>query len=456
MKQFSLASLLVLFFYSISFGDIDNLTFLGHNEQNPFHVMDVEVVGDRAYIANGLGSGLEAYDISNPANPLRMFTSGPSAWRCWAAGDTLLFVFCRRSGVTIWDIAGPGNPVLMGQYDPPGNLEALEGGVLIDNILYCAAHQNGIYAIDVSNLAVPNLIDEFLLNSNAAWNAVARDSFIIIANGRFGLSVVGLEGGMHDVASLPLPGLANDINVTGDVATVSLGNNGLATVGISDPYNLVLLDTIATEGCVWGTGITDELLISGSWRVMELFDISNPYDIEKVGWDNTKTWAHGTDVRDDSLIVVADWRGMSCYETGPDPSPDVDLYPQVIDFGPVHNTRDTAVVVRNTGASILNVISIDTPAGMTADPNVFSVQPGDSVSVTVTTSGSGSVYSDLVYHTNDPDETNKTQEVYKNNNSFPQVGSPAPDFTLFGSDNNYHTLSDYQGKVVFLEFGGAW
>jgi hypothetical protein len=223
MKQFSLASLLVLFFYSISFADIDILTFLGHNEQNPFHVMDVEVVGDRAYIANGLGSGLEAYDISNPANPLRMFTSGPSAWRCWAAGDTLLFVFCRRSGVTIWDIAGPGNPVLMGQYDPPGNLEALEGGVLIDNILYCAAHQNGIYAIDVSNLAVPNLIDEFLLDSNATWNVVVRDSFLIVANGRFGLSVVGLEGGMHDVASLPLPGLANDINVTGNVAAISLG-----------------------------------------------------------------------------------------------------------------------------------------------------------------------------------------------------------------------------------------
>ncbi|MGB7054851.1 MAG: hypothetical protein WBE28_05990 [bacterium] len=457
MKNFSLASLLVVIcILSMSFADIDNLTFLGHNEQNPFHVMDVEVVGNRAYVANGLGSGLEVYDISNPANPQRIFTSGPSAWRCWAAGDTLLFVFCRRSGVTIWDIVGPGNPALLGQYNPPGNLEALEGGVLVDNILYCAAHQNGIYAIDVSNLAVPNLIDEFLVDSNATWNAVARDSFLIIANGRFGLSVVGLEGGMHDVASLPLPGLANDVNVTGNIAAVSLGNDGLATVDISDSYSPVLLDTIITEGCVWGASITDELLISGSWRVMELFDISTPYHIEKVGWDNTNTWAHGADVRDDSLIVVADWRGMSCYEIGPDPNPDIDVYPQVIDFGPANSTRDTTVIVRNTGALILNVVSIDTPAGMTANPNVFSVEPGDSVSVTVTASGSGSIYADLVYNTNDPDETSKTQEVYKNNNSFPQVGSPAPDFTLFGSDNNYHTLSDYQGKVVFLEFGGAW
>ena len=457
MREFSLASLLVLVcFHSISFADVDNLTFLGHNEQNPAHIMDVEIVGNRAYIANGLGSGLEAYDISNPVNPQRVYTSGPSAWRCSAAGDTLLFVFCRRSGVTIWDIAGPGNPAFLGQYNPPGNLETLEGGVLIDNTLYCAVHQNGIFAIDVSDLAVPYKIDEFLLDSNATWNVVVRDSFLIVANGRFGLSVVGLEGGMHDVAGLPLPGLANDINITGNIAAVSLGDDGFATVDISDPFSPVLLDTVATEGCVWGAGITDELLISGSWRVMELFDISNPYDIERIGWDNTKTWAHGADVRDDSLIVVADWRGMSCYEIGPDPNPDIDVYPQVIDFGPVSSTRDTTVIVRNTGASTLSVSSVSAPSGMTANPNVFSVQPGDSVFVTVTAGGSGSVYGNITYHTNDPDETNKVQEVYKNNSSFPQVGSPAPDFTLFGSDNNYHTLSSYQGKVVFLEFGGAW
>jgi hypothetical protein len=457
MKIFLLSGLLVLFcIHSISFADIDNLTFLGHNEQNPYHVMDVEVVGNRAYIANGLGSGLEVYDISNPTNPQRVYTSGPPAWRCWAAGDSLLFVFCRRSGVTVWDIGAPGNPLPLGQYDPPGNLEALEGGILVNDTLYCAAHQNGIYAIDVSDPAVPNKVDDFLLDSNATWNVAVKDSFLIVANGRFGLSVIGLQGGMHDVATLSLPGLANDINITGSVAAVSLGDNGLATVDISDPSSPVLLDTIITEGCVWGAGITDVILISGSWRVMELFDLSNPFDISRIGWDNTKTWAHGADIRDDSLIVVADWRGMSCYQIGADLDSDIDVYPQVIDFGPLTSTRDTAVIVRNTGALTLSVSSINAPSGITTNPNSFSVPPGDSVHVTVTANGPGNVYGYITYYTNDPDESNKKQEVYMNNNGFPQVGSAAPDFTLFGSDNNYHTLSSYHGKVVFLEFGGAW
>ncbi len=35
------------------------------------------------------------------------------------------------------------------------------------------------------------------------------------------------------------------------------------------------------------------------------------------------------------------------------------------------------------------------------------------------------------------------------------VGEMAPDFTLQDTDGNWHTLSDYEGKVVFLFFMGA-
>jgi len=47
--------------------------------------------------------------------------------------------------------------------------------------------------------------------------------------------------------------------------------------------------------------------------------------------------------------------------------------------------------------------------------------------------------------------------IYKNNAAtFPQVGSEAPDFTLLGTDGQPHTLSDYRGRVIYLEFGAAW
>jgi hypothetical protein len=437
------------------FADIDNLEFLGHNEANPYHLMDVEIVGNTAYVANGLGAGFEAYDITNPASPQRFYVNGPSTWRIQSYGDTLAAAFSRRDGVQLYDIS-TATPSYLGEYDPPGAAEALEGGDVIGDYLYCAAHQNGIYTIDISNPANPQKINEFSLANSAVWNIVSKDSFLIVANGRHGVVVVGTTGGLHITAQLSLDGCANDVNFDGNIAVVSLGVHGLATVDVSDPYSPVLLDIIETDGCVWGSGVANHLVISGSWFVMELFDITNPSSIQRVGWDNTKTWAHGADIRNDSLIVVADWRGMSCYRVGPDANPDIDVYPLVLDYGSVSGSVDTTVMVRNTGSNTLSVTSITLPSGITTDLSSFSVAAGDSQELIVTATGSGSTYDNIFYYSNDPDEVAFRQEVYKNNTSYPQVGSAAPDFNLYGTDGQYHSISGNFGKVIYLEFGGAW
>jgi thiol-disulfide isomerase/thioredoxin len=40
--------------------------------------------------------------------------------------------------------------------------------------------------------------------------------------------------------------------------------------------------------------------------------------------------------------------------------------------------------------------------------------------------------------------------------SAPAAAAPAPDFTLKGLDGKAHSLSDYRGKVVFLNFWASW
>ncbi|MBW1689096.1 MAG: redoxin domain-containing protein, partial [Deltaproteobacteria bacterium] len=76
--------------------------------------------------------------------------------------------------------------------------------------------------------------------------------------------------------------------------------------------------------------------------------------------------------------------------------------------------------------------------------------------VTVTVAGTGSVRSTIRYYSDDPDEPESIQYVYKNNTTFPQIGSVAPDFTLPGNDGQSHSLSDYLGRVIYLEFGASW
>ena len=284
----------------------------------------------------------------------------------------------------------------------------------------------------------------------------ARDSFLFVANGREGLAVVGLSGGLHEAARLELPGTATDIVLDGDVAVLALGVAGLATIDITDPHNPVVLGTIGTDGCVWGIGIAGHLVVAGSWRVMELFDVSNPASIARAGWDNTYVWALGADIRDDSLIAVADWQGMSCYRVGNDPGADIDVMPEILDFGDVSGQRDTSIVVRNTGAGILSVTSVATPSGIAVNPGGFSVAAGDSQVVAVTATGSGYLHALITFNCDDPDEPARTIEVCKNNSTFPQYGSAAPEFNLYGTDGQWHALSADRGKVVYLDFGASW
>jgi len=158
----------------------------------------------------------------------------------------------------------------------------------------------------------------------------------------------------------------------------------------------------------------------------------------------------------DTVVVVADWRGMGVYAPEDDPFSDIDIYPVRLDLGSVTSQKDTTVFVRNTGAAPLEVTSIQTPSNWTAVPGSFSLGAGETQEVTVTATGTGSTRSSIYYYSDDPDESPFRQWVYKNNTSFPQIGSVAPDFTLFGTDGQWHTLSDYLGKVVYLEFGASW
>jgi hypothetical protein len=112
--------------------------------------------------------------------------------------------------------------------------------------------------------------------------------------------------------------------------------------------------------------------------------------------------------------------------------------------------------VRNNGSGTLDVTSVVAPADITAIPSSFTLGPGASQPVTVTAAGAGLVRSTIRYYSDDPDEPESVQYVYKNNTSFPQVGSAAPDFTLQGTDGQMHALSDYLGKVIYLEFGASW
>ena len=436
---------------------IDNMRLLGRNEAEFAHMMDFLIVGDRAYASVGLGSGLQTYDISDPANVERLHSTGSPGWRAYASGDTL-FNFLHDRGVQMYSISS-GIPSLLGSHNP-GGLTSYEGGVRVGDFLYVAAHHEGIHRLDLTLSTAPDYWDQFALPANACWDVVARDGYLFVANGRHGLSVVDLAT-LEEVAALDLPGLANDILFSEDGQTVflTLAAAGVAAVDVTDPLQPVLAGQAETLGNAFSMDRVGSILVAGSYPYAEWFDVSEPAAIERAGWDATKVYAMGAGAgvnsQGDTLLVIADWRGLGVYAPEPDPAGDIDVYPFRLDFGVTGAPKDTTVSVRNNGAGPLTVTSIQTPDGIQASPAGFTLGPGETQGV-VLTAQPQQIWGHVLYESDDPDEGVFTQLAYANNPSFPQIGSMAHDFTLLGTDGQYHTLSDYRGKVVFLQFGADW
>lgn len=437
---------------------IDNMRLLGRNEDEFAHMMDFLVRGDHAYASVGLGHGLQTYDISDPTNITRLDRQGFPGWRAYVSGDTL-FHFLHIRGLEMYDISAD-IPQLMGSSDP-GGIVSYEGGIRVGDVLYVAAHQEGIHLLDVSPPSAPNHFGQFSLAENACWDVVASDGYLFIANGRHGLSVAELSG-LQEIATLPLSGLANDIVLSEDEQTafLTLAADGVAAVDISDPTNPILLSTAETHGNAISMGKVGDILVVGSYAYAERFDVSDPTNIVPAGWDATKVYAMGADAgvnsQGDTLLVVADWRGMAVYAPSADLAGDIEVYPLRLDFGVTEASVDTTVRVRNNGAGSLTVSSIVHPAGLSVTPTSFTLGPGETQPVTVTAPASQQIWGQIAYTSDDPDEPLDTQLVYANNTSFPQIGSLAHDFTLLSIEGEWHTLSDYRGKVVFLEFGANW
>ncbi len=134
----------------------------------------------------------------------------------------------------MYDISSP-TPALLASYDPPAPVVAFEGGVRAGGSLYVAAHQEGVYVLDIG----PGLSfdSQIALSESAAWDIALHTDHLLVANGRHGLSIVDISGAPIEIATLALPGLANDIEVKNSTAYLTLAAHGVAAVDISNPAN---------------------------------------------------------------------------------------------------------------------------------------------------------------------------------------------------------------------------
>jgi choice-of-anchor B domain-containing protein len=131
---------------------------------------DAAVIGNRLYDFHGF-SGTNIYDVSNPATPQLLGTVTDSLIAFhhsgWVSEDSQFLFICdeladirgKPADFTVWDISDVTNPQKVGQFaDSNGTVHNL---YIIGNFAFVSYYTAGFRVFDVSDPALPALVDEF-------------------------------------------------------------------------------------------------------------------------------------------------------------------------------------------------------------------------------------------------------------------------------------------------------
>jgi len=425
---------------------------------------EIDKVGDYLYIF-GVG-GLDIVDFGNPAAPISVGRFEPPGhpyerYYRGTVGQGHAYCGAREDLLQIIDITNPIFTTRVGSYGATG--ETYEGSVLHEGYLYAARHDGGIVVLDLTDPAVPVMVDAVTSLQNS-WDAASLGDYVYVADGAGGLAVlnaVNAAAPVH-VASLPTSGNALDVATSPGLIAVACGSAGVDIFDATTPGSPALLSTYDSAGLAVSIELHGDWLYLADWDGVDVVDLVNPASPVVIGHEDTPVRAMGLAGNGDR-IYVADWSRVRAYDLGPTTTGDIDVSVDGITFGavPVGASVDTILTITNTGGGVLDVTSVETfnMNFIVSHTSGFTLAPGASQDVTVTFNHVVAGYDGtfLRIKSDDTDEPQVTMPLTADDNPNQlDIGEYAPDFSLVDMGGAVHSLSQYRGKVVVVAFFANW
>ncbi|MHB1035149.1 MAG: Ig-like domain-containing protein [Pirellulales bacterium] len=299
---------------------------------------DMAVSGTRAYVADGR-AGLVIIDVTNPAAPVRLgeydilghaegiAVSGTLAYvaNTFLAGPNHPN---NIAGLDIFDVSNPATPVRLGRYETIGQGH----GVAVSGTLaYLAGAEAGLVIIDVSNPAAPRRA--------GGWNTGGSANGVAISGTRAYVAdtiskgpdnnperIAGLE--IVDVSNPAAPvrlgryetsGQGYDVAVSGTLAYVATYDAGLVIIDVTNPAAPVFFGSYDTSGYAFGVAVSETLAYVADYFLLRIIDVSNPAKPWQLGSYYTGGSANEVVVSGTLVYVLDD--GLQIIDVSPSGSP---------------------------------------------------------------------------------------------------------------------------------------
>jgi hypothetical protein len=257
--------------------------------------LDLDVVGDRAYLATG-AEGLRVMDVSNPAAPALVdsYQTSTMATGVEVAGDRAYVL--DEAGLLIVDARAPKRPAVVGEYDVEGrDIEVVGDLAYVAGVVQTASSRADFHILDVADSAAPQLRGSY--NVTSAYDPANAldvvDDRAYIVNGGWrdgGLRVLDIaDPVMPELLSYTQQPFAGNVRIIGNRAYIGCGqgfgnSGGLFIVDVSDPEASAVLGSYPISDSDALLQVDDgRAYIATSEYGLQILDVGDPAHPALIG-----------------------------------------------------------------------------------------------------------------------------------------------------------------------------
>ncbi|MHA2424831.1 MAG: LVIVD repeat-containing protein [Candidatus Thorarchaeota archaeon] len=209
-------------------------------------------------------------------------------------------------GLIIIDISDATQPEILGTFHDGGRPFAIE---CVGDIVYIADQEVGLRIINISDTSNPTQIDGW--SGSGSYDVEVIGNLLLVADNDNGLVILDISIPSAPVFVSNYGVMCIHLDAEGDFVYATI--SGLSVFDISDPEHPILTDVLRDGTGFWDPSVANGMIYlanhNGGVGELQVYDASDPYDIEKISEFDSEGHFQSFAVQESILYAVD-------YETG--------------------------------------------------------------------------------------------------------------------------------------------